>query len=356
MAADPRRPERNPRRWEARFWAGAVVAAAAAYVLTLPQTFFLFDAAKDWSQALVLNAAGQWADRGTNITGLGSNGPLLPWLYQSVLWLWPSEFALPAASAAMALAALAAGAALLARRADLTAAQRYRALALLATSPLLFEWTRIGVDVAFLAPLIPAVAWAWQRASVRQRAQDWLVVGIVVAIGTQVYVIFVAAAVGVALSAALMPPRVGEARSGRLLWLLLGAAAVLWPLGPDLRLQAAVPRLLPSPVEMIQASWTMLGAYPQHLAARAAAGGGRAATAVPAPRARRQALRRAVVDVCRWGGDGGLPRQRTLPPPGAYVCGAGCRAAAVGVSVDAIGTGDAVGDGVASVVSVRCSA
>lgn len=255
---------------EAVFWVLCLWLTLALYVATLPQTFFLFDAAKDWSQALFLNASGRWADRGTNITGLGANGPLLQWLYQFVLRAFPSEYALPVVAASLALAALAAGARLVARYVVPHPLQRARMMAIWATSPLLFEWTRIGVDLAFLAPLIPAVAWSWLRAMLRQRPQDWLLVGVVLALGTQVYVIFVAVALAVIWAAWWAPSRVGESRSGRIVCLLFGAAAVLVPLGPQLRFQISGPLSTVTWDAVTQALWTMLGAYPQHLAVRAA--------------------------------------------------------------------------------------
>jgi len=124
----------------------------AFYVATFPLAWFWIDCIKDWSAALAALAAGEVPLHGTNIIGAGSNGPLLFWIYQIVLWVAPHEWALPALSTS--LAALAAVWMALRLRG---AADAPWLLLFLCSFSMAFEMSRIGSDPAFFPITLPAL-------------------------------------------------------------------------------------------------------------------------------------------------------------------------------------------------------
>ncbi len=171
--------------------AGAVmlVAAAVFYATCLPQTMIIFDALKDWSLALQNLRDGQIPWQGTNITGVGNNAPWLQIAYMVALSVAESEWTMPAVGTALGLISTFWGWWLL--RPVLGLAAVWPVL-VFATNPMVFSWSRIGIDAGFFPILVPAFI-AWWRLLDRDpsRIRIWFAGGVLMAVGVQVYVTFV---------------------------------------------------------------------------------------------------------------------------------------------------------------------
>lgn len=165
-----------------------LVALAVWYLYTVPLTWISHDGLFDWDKALALNESGQLAKHGTNIVGAGFNGPFLFWLYQAVLSLAPYEATMPWVSSVLAVVALAWTAWLLWPAAAQQAAL-WR-LALVASCPSIFEWSRLGFDYAFLPIFAPILLILRRHLHATAALWWWPLAGFVLSLALQTYIIF----------------------------------------------------------------------------------------------------------------------------------------------------------------------
>ena len=75
------------------------------YAATMPLTWTWLDPIRDWGLAANNLRQGIIPLTGTNIVGVGNNGPLLFWIYQLALSIYMSSWTLPILSTLLAMIA-----------------------------------------------------------------------------------------------------------------------------------------------------------------------------------------------------------------------------------------------------------